>query len=85
LSQKLAGLKPGVHAIHIHEKSDCSAVGSSAGVTLNPNLKKHVEKWGVGEYHKGDIGNLTVDANGNEHLNPDEWKTLVLRSNKRYL
>jgi Cu/Zn superoxide dismutase len=60
----LAGLKPGVHAIHIHEKSDCSAAdGSSAGGHWNPTFKKH-GKWGVGEYHKGDIGNF-ADANGN--------------------
>jgi Cu-Zn family superoxide dismutase len=70
---KLAGLKPGVHAIHIHEKSDCSAAdGSSAGG--HSTFKKH-GKWGVGEYHKGDIGNFTADANGNGTitLTTDEW------------
>jgi Cu-Zn family superoxide dismutase len=36
---KLAGLKPGVHAIHIHEKSDCSADGSSAGGHWNQPLR----------------------------------------------
>jgi Cu-Zn family superoxide dismutase len=72
---KLAGLEPGVHAIHIHEKSDCSAAdGSSAGGHWNPTFKKH-GKWGVGEYHKGDIGNFTADANGNGtiSLTTDEW------------
>ncbi|WP_367768744.1 superoxide dismutase family protein [Flavobacterium sp. WC2421] len=72
---KLAGLQPGVHAIHIHEKSDCSAAdGSSAGGHWNPTFKKH-GKWGVGEYHKGDIGNFTADANGNGTitLTTDEW------------
>ncbi|HEY4618129.1 MAG TPA: superoxide dismutase family protein [Flavobacterium sp.] len=72
---KLAGLQPGVHAIHIHEKSDCSAAdGSSAGGHWNPTFKKH-GKWGVGEYHKGDIGNFTADANGNAtiSLTTDEW------------
>jgi Cu-Zn family superoxide dismutase len=72
---KLAGLQPGVHAIHIHEKSDCSAAdGSSAGGHWNPTFKKH-GKWGVGEYHKGDIGNFTADANGNGtiSLTTDEW------------
>jgi len=72
---KLSGLKPGVHAIHIHEKSDCSAAdGSSAGGHWNPTFKKH-GKWGVGEYHKGDIGNFTADANGNGtiSLTTDEW------------
>ena len=62
---KLSGLKPGVHAIHIHEKSDCSSAdGSSAGGHWNPTFKKH-GKWGEGEYHKGDIGNFTADENGN--------------------
>jgi Cu-Zn family superoxide dismutase len=70
---KLAGLKPGVHAIHIHEKSDCSAAdGSSAGGHWNPTLR-NTEKC-VGEYHKGDIGNFTADANGNGTiLTTDEW------------
>jgi Cu-Zn family superoxide dismutase len=72
---KLSGLEPGVHAIHIHEKSDCSAAdGSSAGGHWNPTFKKH-GKWGVGEYHKGDIGNFTADAKGNGTitLTTDEW------------
>jgi Cu-Zn family superoxide dismutase len=72
---KLRGLTPGVHAIHIHEKSDCSAAdGSSAGGHWNPTFKKH-GKWGVEEYHKGDIGNFTADENGNGTitLSTDEW------------
>jgi Cu-Zn family superoxide dismutase len=72
---KLSGLKPGIHAIHIHEKSDCSAAdGSSAGGHWNPTYKKH-GKWGEGEYHKGDIGNFTADENGNGTitLTTDEW------------
>lgn len=72
---KLAGLKPGVHAIHIHEKSDCSAAdGSSAGGHWNPTFKKH-GKWGIGEYHKGDIGNFIADEKGNGTitLTTDEW------------
>lgn len=72
---KLSGLQPGVHAIHIHEKSDCSAAdGSSAGGHWNPTFKKH-GKWAEGEYHKGDIGNFTADENGNGTitLTTDEW------------
>lgn len=71
----LSGLKPGVHAIHIHEKSDCSAAdGSSAGGHWNPTFKKH-GKWGVEEYHKGDIGNFTADEKGNGtiSLTTNEW------------
>jgi len=72
---KISGLTPGVHAIHIHEKSDCTAAdGSSAGGHWNPTFKKH-GKWGAEEYHKGDIGNFTADAQGNGTitLTTDEW------------
>lgn len=71
----LSGLNPGIHAIHIHEKSDCSAAdGSSAGGHWNPTFKKHGQ-WGLGEYHKGDIGNFVADKNGNGSitLTTDEW------------
>ena len=72
---KMAGLKPGVHAIHIHEKSDCSAAdGSSAGGHWNPTFKKH-GKLGDGEAHKGDIGNFTTDelGNGTITFKTSEW------------
>lgn len=72
---KISGLKPGTHAIHIHEKSDCSSVdGSSAGGHWNPTFKKH-GKWNMNEYHKGDIGNFTADASGNGtiSLTTDQW------------
>jgi Cu-Zn family superoxide dismutase len=71
----LSGLTPGEHAIHIHEKSDCSAAdGSSAGGHWNPTFKKH-GKWGSTEHHKGDIGNFTADANGNATVkfSTPEW------------
>jgi Cu-Zn family superoxide dismutase len=71
----VTGLTPGVHAIHIHEKSDCSAPdGTSAGGHWNPTFKKH-GKWGVEEHHKGDIGNFTADEKGNGiiTLTTDEW------------
>ena len=71
----IKGLTPGVHAIHIHEKSDCSAAdASSAGGHWNPTFKKH-GKWGSGEYHKGDIGNFIADAKGNGTIefSTDEW------------
>ena len=72
---KITGLTPGVHAIHIHEKADCTAAdGSSAGGHWNPTFKKH-GKWGDVEYHKGDIGNFTADENGNGtiSLTTSEW------------
>ncbi len=72
---KFTGLKPGIHAIHIHEKSDCSAAdGSSAGGHWNPTFKKH-GKLGEGEAHKGDIGNFTADefGNGSITFTTSEW------------
>jgi Cu-Zn family superoxide dismutase len=72
---KLSGLKPGVHAIHIHEKADCSAAdGSSAGGHWNPTFKKH-GKWGQTECHKGDIGNFVADeaGNGSIEFSTNEW------------
>lgn len=84
---KMTGLKPGVHAIHIHEKSDCSAAdASSAGGHWNPTFKKH-GKWTDAEHHKGDIGNFTADANGNGtiSLTTDEWCIGCGDSNKDIL
>lgn len=75
LNAKITGLKPGVHAIHIHEKSDCSAAdGSSAGGHWNPTFKNH-GKFGEGEYHKGDIGNFAANENGEGTVlfETDEW------------
>ena len=72
---KLSGLKPGVHAIHIHEKADCSAGdATSAGGHWNPIHVKH-GKWTGSEHHKGDIGNFNADENGNATitLKTDEW------------
>lgn len=70
------GLTPGEHAIHIHEKADCSSAdGKSTGGHWNPTSEPH-GKWGAAEgYHKGDIGNFTADADGNgtvEH-STDQW------------
>lgn len=72
---KMQGLKPGVHAIHIHEKADCSAAdASSAGGHWNPTFKPH-GKWGLPSCHKGDIGNFTADEKGNATLSmsTSEW------------
>lgn len=72
----LTGLTPGEHAIHIHEKADCSAPdGTSTGGHWNPTFAQH-GKWGATEgYHRGDIGNFTADADGNGTIefSTDEW------------
>lgn len=68
-------LTPGIHAVHIHEKGDCSATdGSSAGGHWNPAGNDH-GKWGSEHFHMGDIGNLTADKNGTARLvfKTDKW------------
>ena len=68
-------LKPGTHAIHIHEKGDCSATdGSSAGGHWNPGGHDH-GKWGNDHFHMGDIGNLQANKEGYARLvfNTDKW------------
>lgn len=73
---KFNGLTPGTHAIHIHEKADCSADdGTSSGGHWNPTHEKH-GKWGDAEgYHKGDIGNFEVgeDGSGKITMLTDQW------------
>lgn len=70
------GLTPGMHAIHLHEKADCSAPdGTSTGGHWNPTFERH-GKWGDAEgYHKGDIGNFEADENGKGmiHFETDQW------------
>lgn len=76
LMATLTGLTPGEHAIHLHEKADCSAAdGTSTGGHWNPTFSPH-GKWGAAEgYHKGDIGNFTADAAGNGEVafETEEW------------
>jgi len=70
------GLNEGEHAIHLHEKADCSSPdGKSTGGHWNPTFQPHGE-WGSDEgYHKGDIGNFTANADGTATIefSTDEW------------
>lgn len=72
----VSGLDAGQHAIHLHEKADCSSDdGKSTGGHWNPTAQPHGE-WGVETgYHKGDIGNFTANSNGNGTITfaTDEW------------
>jgi len=62
----MSGLSEGTHAIHLHEKADCSSDdGKSSGGHWNPTAQPH-GKWGADEgFHQGDIGNFEADADGN--------------------
>ena len=69
------GLTPGSHAIHLHEKGDCSAPdATSAGGHWNPSSENH-GKWGHYPFHHGDLGNLVADAKGKAEMSiaTDLW------------
>jgi superoxide dismutase, Cu-Zn family len=59
----VSGATPGQHGVHFHENPDCSAPdATSAGGHYNP--QGHAHGLPPGERHLGDLGNLTVDAQG---------------------
>ena len=61
-------------AVHIHQNGSCDNKGEAAGGHWNPTNKKH-GKWGEGEFHSGDIGNVQLDGSGNGtmELETDLW------------
>ncbi len=76
LTVEIQHAAPGVHAVHIHESGDCSSPdGKSAGGHWNPTDVPH-GKWGEGEFHLGDIGNMTVGEDGTAkiELTTDQWE-----------
>ncbi|MDR0184369.1 superoxide dismutase family protein [Lysobacter arvi] len=70
LTGEVGGLSPGsTHAIHIHEKGDCSAAdASSAGGHFNPGAQPH-GKVGSGAHHGGDMDNLVANTEGVAKVN----------------
>jgi Cu-Zn family superoxide dismutase len=76
MSATFSGLSPGEHAIHLHEKADCSSAdGKSTGGHWNPTAEPH-GKWGDAEgFHKGDIGNFLANEDGSAEVSfeTDAW------------
>lgn len=76
MTAELSGLPEGMHAIHLHENADCSAEdGSSAGGHWNPTFEDHGEWGDANGYHRGDIGNFDVNADGEGSITftTDQW------------
>ena len=68
-------LPPGEHAVHLHDRGDCSdPKGASAAGHWNPTKQPHGQ-WGHEGHHLGDIGNFTVgaDGKGTITLTTDKW------------
>lgn len=55
-------------AVHIHEHGDCGNTGNNAHGHWNPTKDTH-GKWGSAHFHLGDIGNVSLNANGDGSLN----------------
>lgn len=76
LTVELSGIAPGQHAVHIHETGDCSASdGTSAGGHWNPMGVNHGHRLEDEEFHKGDIGNITIgnDSTGTLSMEIEGW------------
>lgn len=72
----VGNLTPGEHAVHLHEKGDCSAEdASSAGGHWNPTMKPHGKRGEGTAYHKGDVANMSVgdDGKGTLSLSIQGW------------
>src|ERR1019366_6086711 len=70
VSVQLSGIPAGQHAFHIHEFGSCADLGKAAGSHYNPLGAPHgqVVKEGIHHAHAGDLGNVTVGADGNATL-----------------
>lgn len=60
----------GKHGIHVHAKGSCEDGGKAAGGHFNPASTKHglLARDGHDNAHTGDIGNITIDENGDGAL-----------------
>lgn len=73
---RVENLPPGgEHAVHLHEKGDCSAAdATSAGAHWNPTDDPHGKR-GDNDFHAGDIDNITAGEDGSATLEMefDDW------------
>ena len=64
LKLTVAGATPGMHAVHVHAVGDCSSADATSAMGhLNPDMMNHGSPT-ASPHHLGDIGNLTVGADG---------------------
>lgn len=66
---RVKGAPPGPHAVHIHEKGDCSGADAmSAGDHFDPEGTRHHGGPKDEKRHAGDFGNLQVGPDGSGTL-----------------
>ena len=68
LSGDPAILKPGKHAVHIHEKADCSGEFKCAGGHFDPGPAGNSDPDVNHPFHAGDLPNITIDKGGKGRL-----------------
>lgn len=64
LSGDPANLKPGLHAVHIHEKASCEGHFKCAGGHFDPGPAGNTDPDVNHPFHAGDLPNILVDDNG---------------------
>lgn len=58
-------IKPGVHAVHFHEKAACDCEGfKCAGGHFDPGPAGNTDPDANHGYHAGDLPSITIDENG---------------------
>lgn len=73
---ELNGATAGSHAVHLHQKGDCSADdATSAEGHWNPEDTEHGNRFSEGAHHAGDIENIEVgeDGTGKMELMIEGW------------
>jgi Cu-Zn family superoxide dismutase len=59
-----AKLVPGKHAVHIHEKADCSGTFTCAGGHFDPGPNGNSDPDVNHPFHAGDLPNITINESG---------------------
>lgn len=74
LTLALSGAEPGERAVHLHDKGDCGDNGNAAGGHWTGGSTRHGKPTDP-EHHLGDIGNVTVRADGTASftMTSEEW------------
>lgn len=60
----LSGVKPGLHAVHIHEKADCSGEFKCAGGHFDPGPAGNSDPDVNHPFHAGDLPNIEIGSDG---------------------
>ena len=61
-------LEPGLHAVHIHEKADCSGEFKCAGGHFDPGPAGNTDPDVNHPFHAGDLPNIRIGENGRGRL-----------------